>query len=591
MTAQPPLPAPAPAPVSAPAIGIVGLGSVGEALLLLLHGAGHRVVGVDTDPAVLARVGRRAGAAGPAGAPGPVLTDDHALLRETGLVVEAVPEDRAVKAEALRRITGVCPPGTPLITTTVSAPLARLAIASGRPADLAGLRLFTPPSAGSPVEPVHTALTSAGTAAALELLLDAAGLTAVEVGTQPAADATALVLGLLNRAAALYDEGYVPHHAVDTAMRLGCGLPAGPLETLDRIGLDTAHAALSDLWQRTGDRSFAPAPVLGRMIAEGRPGRKAGRGFYSYDETGTLLPEHTGVPDETTARPVHRVGVVGSGAMARGIAEVTASAGHPTVLVARSAGKARGALDGIADSLTRGVRRGKVTPAARDEALAVLEGTADLGALARCDLVIEAVAEDPDVKREMFTALGEVCAPGTVLATTTSSLSVAACAEASGRPADVVGLHFFNPAPVMRLVEIVHAPATAPATLATARAFCRGLRKTAVECPDRTGFIVNSLLFPYLGAALALLDRPGADDRVVERTDTAVQHGFGYPMGPFALLDTIGLDVSLAIQNRLYERFPTPDYLPSQALSELVAADLLGRKNRQGLRTASLPAR
>ncbi|MFJ8546486.1 3-hydroxyacyl-CoA dehydrogenase family protein [Streptomyces sp. NPDC093586] len=583
MTAQSPLPA--------PAFGIVGLGSVGEALLVLLHAAGHRVVGVDTDPEVLARVGRRLKAAGATDAPEPVLTDDHALLHGAALVVEAVPEDRAVKTGVLRRITGVCPPGTPVITTTAAVPLTRLAIASGRPADLAGLRLFTPPTAGSPAEPVRTALTSAETATALDRLLDAAGLTAVEVGTRPAADATALVLGLFNRAAALLDEGYVPGHAIDTAMRLGCGLPAGPLETLDRIGLDTAHAALTDLWQRTGDSSFAPAPVLDRMIGEGRLGRKTGRGFHSWDETGTLLPEPTGAPDEITARPVHRVGVLGSGAMARGIAEVTAVAGHPTVLVARSTDKARDALEAVAGSLTRAVRRGKVTPAVRTEALAALQGTARLAALADCDLVIEAVAEDPDVKREMFTALGEVCAPGTVLATTTSSLSVAACAEASGRPADVVGLHFFNPAPVMRLVEIAHAPDTAPAVLATARAFCRGLRKTAVECPDRTGFIVNSLLFPYLGAALALLDRPGADDRVVEHTDTAVQHGFGYPMGPFALLDTIGLDVSLAIQNRLYERFPTPDHLPSPALAELVTAGLLGRKNRWGLRTASLPAR
>ncbi|MEU0580153.1 3-hydroxyacyl-CoA dehydrogenase NAD-binding domain-containing protein [Streptomyces griseoincarnatus] len=573
------------------AFGIVGLGSVGEALLAALHAAGHRVVGVDTDPEVLARVARRLETSGTAGVPGPVLTGDHALLRGAALVVEAVPEDRAVKAEALRRITGVCEPGTPLVTTTATVALTRLAIATGRPGDLAGLRLFTPPYAGAPAEPVHTGLTSAATAAALDRLLKAAALDPVQVGARPAADATALVLGLCNRAAALSDGGYVAGHAVDTAMRLGCALPAGPLEMLDRIGVDTAHAALSDLHRRTGDRSLAPAPVLRRMIGQGRLGRKTGHGFYRWDHTGTPQTRHTGAPDPVAPRPVHRVGVLGSGAMARGIAEVTAVAGHPTVVVARSPGKAHDALEAVAGSLTRAVRRGKVTPAARDKALAALEGTAQLTALAGCDLVIEAVAEDADVKREMFTALGEVCAPGTVLATTTSSLSVAACAEASGRPADVVGLHFFNPAPVMRLVEVAHTPATAPDVLATGRLLCRGLGKTAVECPDRTGFIVNSLLFPYLGAALALLDSPGADDRVVEHTDTAVQRGFGYPMGPFALLDTIGLDVCLAIQNRLHAHFATPDHRPSPALAELVAAGLLGRKNRRGLRTASPPAR
>ncbi|MFC7986256.1 3-hydroxyacyl-CoA dehydrogenase family protein [Streptomyces sp. NPDC057336] len=573
---------------SAAPIGVVGLGSTGEALLLLLHATGHRVVGVDTDLDALARVGTRAKAApAPDGTPEPVLTDDPRRLRGVRLVVEAVPEDRDVKTGVLRGIAEVCPPGTPLLTTTASLSVARLGIACGRPADLAGLRLFTPPAPGGPAEPVPTGLTSGETAAAVRELVASAGLTEVEVGAGPAADAGALVLGLLNSAVVLCSEGYAPHEDVDTAMRLGCGLPAGPLETLDRIGLDTVHAALTELWRRTGDTAFEPAPLLSRMVAAGRLGRKSGGGFYAYDETGALVRERGDAPDETGARPVRRVGVLGSGAMARGIAEVTALAGHPTVLVARSAAKAEAALESVAGSLTRAVRRGKVTPAARQAAVERLDATTGLDAFAGCDLVIEAVAEDPDVKRAVFAELGEVCAPGTVLTTTTSSLSVAAVAEASGRPADVVGLHFFNPAPVMRLVELAHAPGSAPGTLATARAFCRGLGKTVVECPDRTGFIVNSLLFPYLGAALALLDRPGADDRLVERTDAAVERGFGYPMGPFALLDTIGLDVSLAIQHRLFEHFETPEHRPSDALAELVSAGLLGRKNRRGLRTAA----
>ncbi|MGW4925372.1 3-hydroxyacyl-CoA dehydrogenase family protein [Streptomyces parvulus] len=569
-------------------IGVVGLGSVGEALLLLLHAAGHAVVGVDTDPDVLARVATRAkGTPAPDGTPEPVLTDDAARLRGVRLAVEAVPEDGAVKTGVLRRVTEVCPPGTPLLTTAAGLSVARLAIACGRPADVAGLRLFTPPAPGGPAEAVPTSLTSEETTAAARGLVASAGLTEVEVGAGPAADARALVLGLLNRAVALCAEGYASHEDVDTAMRLGCGLPAGPLQTLDRIGLDTAHAALTRLWRRTGDTAFEPAPLLGRMIGDGRLGRKSGGGFYGYDETGAPVRERGDAPDETGARTVRRVGVLGSGAMARGIAEVTVLAGHPTVLVARGAAKADAALASVADSLTRGVRRGRVTPAERQAALDRLDGAIGLDAFAGCDLVIEAVAEDPDVKREMFAALGEACDPGTVLSTTTSSLSVAACAEASGRPADVVGLHFFNPAPVMRLVELAHAPGTDPGVLATARAFCAGLGKTVVECPDRTGFIVNSLLFPYLGAALALLDRPGADDRVVERTDAAVERGFGYPMGPFALLDTIGLDVSLAIQHRLFDHFETPDYEPSDALAELVSAGLLGRKNRRGLRTTA----
>lgn len=576
---------------------VVGLGSTGEALVRLLHGAGHCVVAVDTDLDVLARAaGRLKAATAAAEAPNPhvtgdrpghpevTFTADHTALSAAGLVIEAVPDDLAAKTGVLRTVISVCPPGTPIVTTTSTLSVTRLAIATGRPADVAGLRLFTPPAPGGPAVPVRTALTAAETATALEELVASAGLTPVAVGARPAADATSLVLAFLNRAVVLLDEGYATQRDIDTAMRLGCGLPAGPLETLDRMGLDTVHTRLTDLWRRTGDTAFEPAPLLSRMVAAGRLGRKTADGFYAYDETGTVLAAPADGADGTSAAAVRRVGVLGSGAMARGIAEVTATAGYPTVLVARSADKAGQALESVEGSLTRGVRRGKVTPGAMAAALELLAAGDDMAALADCDLVIEAVAEDVDVKRAQFAQLGEICAPGTVLATTTSSLSVAACAEASGRPADVVGIHFFNPAPVMKLIELVHTDTVDQGVLATARAFCRTLGKTAVQCPDRTGFLVNSLLFPYLGAALALLERHDVD---LEETDEAVRHGFGFPMGPFALLDTIGLDVSLAIQHRLYERFRTPEYVPAPALEELVAAGLLGRKNERGLRTAA----
>ncbi|MFF3292029.1 3-hydroxyacyl-CoA dehydrogenase family protein [Streptomyces sp. NPDC003023] len=569
-----------------PVTGIVGLGSAGEALLHRVVDAGRPVVAVDTDLDVLARVARRLKAVageGPGRAP-VTFTADHALLRDARLVVECVPDEAAAKSAALARIVAACPPGTAVITTTAQLSVPGLALASGRPADVAALHLFTPPWPGAPVRPVRTALTSQETAAALEALVTDTALAPVAADGRAAADATALVLGFLNRAVILLDEGYATHTAIDTAMRLGCALPAGPFQLLDRIGLDAAHRALTGLWRSTGDSAFEPAPRLSRMVAAERLGVKTSDGFYAYDERGEPLETAPDGPaDRADARPVGRVGVLGSGAMARGIAEVTATAGCPTVLVARSAGKAQEALAAVDGSLTRAVRRGKVTAQAKASARQLLEGADDMAALAGCDLVIEAVAEDLDVKRALFARLGEVCAPGTVLATTTSSLSVTACAEASGRPADVVGIHFFNPAPVMRLVELVRTDVVDPGSWATARAFCDRLGKSVVACPDRTGFIVNSLLFPYLGAALALLERPGCG---IEETDAAVQHGFGFPMGPFALLDTIGLDVSLTISHRLHERFKTPQYRPSPALEQLVAAGLLGRKNGRGLRTA-----
>jgi 3-hydroxybutyryl-CoA dehydrogenase len=559
-----------------PLTGIVGLGTVGEAFLRLAHQVGHRIVAVDTDPDALVRVGNRLKALTTDAAESVVLTHEVAELTDAGLVIEAVPDDLAVKTDVLRRIGAVSQ--APVVTTTAALSIPHLAIASGRPETVAGLRFLVPPGPGGAVEPVPTALTSRATESAVDALLNGLGLTRVEIGAGPAADATALVMAYLNQSVAFLDAGHATRDDIDTAMRLGCGLPAGPLHLLDSIGLDTAHATLTRLHRQTGDASFAPAPLLTRLIELGHLGRKTGEGFYPYDDASA-----GDEPDDpaTTGRPVRTVAVIGSGVMARGIAEATATGGHPTLLVARSEAKAETALAAIAESLTRAVRRGRISTQQKATALALLTPATDLRAAADRDLIIEAVAEDLDVKRSLFSRLGALATPGAILATTTSSLSVTACAQASGRPADVVGLHFFNPAPVLRLVELIRTDDTADDVFAGARAFAAGLGKATVTCPDRAGFIVNCLLFPYLGAAVNLLQRPGTD---IEATDTAIQNGFGHPMGPFAVLDTIGLDVSLAIQHRLYEQLAHPEQKPAPLLKALVATGALGRKNRRGFR-------
>ncbi|MEU1557433.1 3-hydroxyacyl-CoA dehydrogenase NAD-binding domain-containing protein [Streptomyces scabiei] len=558
-------------------VGIVGLGTVGRALLDMLRDTGHEVIAVDSDPAALARLNGRPTADGSA----PVhLAAEIAQLSRADLVIEAVSEDEAVKSEMLHRLHTLCADGTPVVTTTSSLPLPRLAVASGRPADTMGLRFLVPPGPQGPVQALRTPMTSPETAVAVDELVVRLGLTPVAVDSRCAADATALVYAYLNRAMTLYERGEVDRHDIDIAMRLGCGVPFGPLELLDRIGLDTALSVLTGLWTCTGDDSFAPAPVLTRLVSQGSLGRKSGQGFHAYDVAGPAEPRRlAGLP--AAPADVRRVGVVGSGTMARGIAEVTATAGFPTVLVARDADKASQALARIGESLVRAVRRGRIAPQTKAAAMELLVGADDVDALGDCDLVIEAVAEDIDVKRALFARLGAVCRPGALLATTTSSLSVTACAEASGRPSRVLGMHFFNPAPAMRLVELVRTDATSDEAAATAQAVCERLGRTAVHCRDRVGFIVNYLLFPYLGRALNLLDRHDTD---IEGIDTAIERGFGHPMGPFTLLDTIGLDVSLAIQGELYKAFGEPDFMPSPVLGQLVAAGWLGRKNRKGLR-------
>lgn len=235
-------------------------------------------------------------------------------------------------------------------------------------------------------------------------------------------------------------------------------------------------------------------------------------------------------------------------------------------------------------SLDKQVARGRLDEAERDAILDRVTGTAELDDLTDVDLVIEAVVEQLGVKQALFAALGEIVKPGAVLATTTSSLPVIECAKASDRPADVVGLHFFNPAPVMKLVEVVSTIATAPDVAATAHALCAQLGKHPVSCADRAGFIVNALLFPYLNDAVKMLE---AHYATADDIDAAMKVGCGYPMGPFELLDVVGLDVALAIERELYTEFREPGFAPAPLLEHLVTAGYLGRKAGRGFRDHS----
>ncbi|WP_243754412.1 3-hydroxyacyl-CoA dehydrogenase NAD-binding domain-containing protein [Labedaea rhizosphaerae] len=375
--------------------------------------------------------------------------------------------------------------------------------------------------------------------------------------------ATALVYAYLNRAVSLLEAGYASAADIDTAMRLGCGLPAGPFAMLAELGPAAARDTLAKLHAETNDPAYRPAALLTEFVQSGLSNWLGDSGRANRN----------GSP-----RPVDRIGVLGTGTMACGIAEIMVTAGIPTVVVGREAGRAQAATARVAESLSRCVARGRLTQRDQDEALALLGSSGDRAALREVDLVIEAVVEDVPVKRAVFARLGRICKPGAVLATATSSLAVTELAAASGRPSDVIGMHFFNPAPAMRLVEIGSTPATAADVRATARELCGRLGKTGIECADRTGFIVNYLLFAYLNRAIALLD-DGAD---VTELDDAVRAGFGYPLGPFALLDVIGLDVSLAILRRLHRTFPEPDFLAAPRLEQLVAAGRLGRKSGGG---------
>jgi len=275
------------------------------------------------------------------------------------------------------------------------------------------------------------------------------------------------------------------------------------------------------------------------------------------------------------------VGVVGTGTMATGIVEVFARAGFPVTYVGRSHERVVTVADAVARSLDKAIQRGRLEASAREEVLSRLHGSTSLDDLGSVDLVVEAVVEDARVKTAVFENLDEICKPGAVLATTTSSLPVISLARVTQRPQDVVGMHFFNPATVMRLVEVVSTVSTGEDVAETVRALSARLGKTPVSCADRAGFIVNALLFPYLNDAVKMLE---AHYATADDIDTAMKSGCALPMGPFELLDVVGNDVSLAIQRELYLEFREPGFAPAPLLEHLVTAGYLGRKTRRGFR-------
>jgi 3-hydroxybutyryl-CoA dehydrogenase len=276
---------------------------------------------------------------------------------------------------------------------------------------------------------------------------------------------------------------------------------------------------------------------------------------------------------------VQRVGIVGSGIMGAGVAEVVAKAGLDVVLRSRAESSAQAMVTTMEKSLAKQVEKGKLDA---DESAAIharVRAVTDLGELSGCDLVLESIVEDLALKQELFRELDALCGAAAILATNTSTLSVDRIAAATARPAQVCGIHFFNPAPVMPLVEIAHSAFTSADTIAIARAFAEACGKTVVDVEDRAGFIVNALLFPYLNNAVKALDA-GLATR--EDIDTAMKGGCNFPMGPLELLDLVGLDTSLSILAALHEEYQDANYAPAPLLEKLVGDGRLGRKSGEG---------
>lgn len=276
---------------------------------------------------------------------------------------------------------------------------------------------------------------------------------------------------------------------------------------------------------------------------------------------------------------IKHVGVVGCGLMGSGIVETCARAGYEVTVREINAVALQQGLERLEESMKKGLSRGKLSQADMTAAMARIKGTLDLADLAASDLVIEAVVENMALKKEIFAQLDQLCAPEVILASNTSSLSITEMASVTRRPEQVLGMHFFNPVPVMPLLEIVRTFQTSEQTLATAQAFGQSLGKTMVVAKDMPGFIVNRLVIPYFLDAITLLQN-GMATR--EDIDAAIKLGMNHPMGPLILLDFVGLDTVLFIADAMYEEFKDPRFAAPPLLRQMVLAGYLGRKSGRG---------
>jgi 3-hydroxybutyryl-CoA dehydrogenase len=581
--------------------GIVGVGTMGAGIAEVLARAGVEVAAVEVDDDGVKRGREHIEHSTERAVRGGKITEDEraALLArihlgtdlsavaDAEIVIEAIPEQLQAKQELFRQLDDLCAPTTILATNTSALSVTELAAVTRRPSAVIGMHWFNPAPVMGLVEIVSTVMTDDQVAGDVQALIETVGKTAVTAGDRAGFIANALLFPYLNAAVRMLESRYATREDIDAAMRFGCGHPMGPLAVLDLIGLDSAYEILDTIYHQSRDHLHAPAPLLKQLVTAGMHGRKTGRGFYTYaapDSSQIVADTAADSSAPATPRPVSKVGVIGTGTMATGIAEVLAKAGYDVVLRARGADKAASTLSKVTASLDKAVARGKLAEADRDATLGRIVTTTELDDLASCDLVIEAVVEELGVKRALFAALDEVMKPGAVLASTTSSLPVIECATATSRPADVVGMHWFNPAPAMKLIEVVPTVVSSPDAVATVREVALKAGKAPVSCGDRAGFIVNALLFPYLNGAARMLEQHYA---TADDIDAAMKVGCGHPMGPFELMDVVGLDVTLAIQQTLYLEFREPGDAPAPLLEHLVKAGYLGRKTKRGFRDYS----
>ncbi|HEX2235632.1 MAG TPA: 3-hydroxybutyryl-CoA dehydrogenase [Actinomycetota bacterium] len=549
-------------------VGVVGCGTMGSGICEVCARGGFDVVFAEASPEAVAagheRISRsveRAVARGKLdrGGADAVLARIRSTTELEGLagcdvVFEAVPEHLDIKKSVFSRLDGILERDAILATNTSSLPVIDMAVATQRPDRVLGFHFFNPAQVMPLVELVYTVATEQSVIDSARVFAQRLGKTPVPCRDRAGFIANLLLFPYLNSAVRMLDQGFASREDIDAAMQLGAGHPMGPLALLDLIGLDSAYEICEALWRQFRDTQDAPPALLKQYVVAGYLGRKTGRGFYRYEapespKTVDAVPDFTGV----ATSDVRRVGVVGASPLALAIAETVAASGAEVLLHAPGE-ELRSGAEGVT-------------------------ATDDVAALAEVDLALEAVAGGSDRVHEVFRELDRSIKPDAILATTTSFEPVVDLAAATDRPDRVVGLHFLHPAARTKVVEVVHTVATSPEVEKRATAWVRSLGRRPVRCRDRAGFVVNFLLFPYLNDAIRMHEQGYSTPADI---DTAMKLGCGHPVGPFELMDEIGLDVTLDVLDLLHDEFRERRYAPAPLLEHMVRAGYLGRRTGRG---------
>lgn len=546
-------------------VGVVGLGTMGAGIVEVFARSGLNVIGVETTEqfadrgrAILRASTDRAVAKGKLDEAGQgeildriTIGTDLQALAPAGLVVEAVPEVPAIKHELFGALDGIVAPTAVLATNTSSLSVTDIAAATQRPERVLGLHFFNPAPVMKLVEIITTLQTSPESVAAVRELALAIGKKPVVIGDRAGFVANYLLFGYFNTAVRLYEQGHVSREDLDTAMRVGAGLPMGPLTLMDLVGLDVCHHIGDVIYGFSRSPLHAPSTHLEQLVTSGRLGRKSGRGFYTFAKpnSGQVVPdEQTPGPDHVDTPAISSVGVIGSGVLASDLLDRLREAGYQVSHVA-----------GLSEDLDSLSQTDLIIEA--DES-----GEGEQGASSEPTDRDQLAGRDVD---ELFAALGETVKPGALLATT-NTYSAVALAAISGRPEETAVLRVHAPTGNGQVIEIGRTVATSDSTLAALRGVISRVGAESVVSKDRPGLVVDALLTGFLNDAVIMLDQGYAG---VEEIDTAITFGLGYPAGPFATIDALGADEVLAIAEELYSSGVPFAQAPSPLLVEHVLLD------------------